>query len=311
VSIEKNVPLAKFSSLKIGGPADFFARVSDEKDLVATADFARRKKLRILIGGSGTNCLFCDAGFRGIFLKIENRGLAFAHKKINRSKTEFAQISAGENLAKFVAAAAKRNWEIAGLAGIPGTVGGAIAGNAGAHGCEISDIFQSARIFDLRRGKFFTVRKNFFQFFYRDSALKNQNNFVIFSATFARPQKTFWQKFRAKFSRKTSPAEEISQIQKKRAARYPFGAGAGSFFKNPPGKFAGELLEKSGVKNLIHGGAVVSSEHANFFLNSKNATAVDFLNLAVEARRAVFKKFKIELQPEVLLLDEFGEKIEI
>jgi len=164
MEIEKNISLAKFSSLRVGGPADFFARISSIEGLQNALKFARDKKLRILILGAGTNILFSDAGFRGIVLKIENRGVGFATKKVRGRKIEFAQIAAGENLAKFVRTAAEKNFDFAELCGIFGSVGGAIAQNAGAMGAEISDFLVSANLVDLKTGKLFVAKKPFFQF---------------------------------------------------------------------------------------------------------------------------------------------------
>jgi UDP-N-acetylmuramate dehydrogenase len=289
--LRRSVSLRPHSSYKIGGTADYFFVAGSAKELKSCLRFIRERTLPFYIIGEGTNILFDDAGFRGLILKNEVKGID------RRSIEGRVEAFSGTLLSDLVDLALEDSLEgIEFAAGIPGTVGGAIYGNAGAFGQCIGNFLEEAVLLD-KYGEEFRVGKDFFGFGYRYSSLKREH-LALLKAVFKL----------AKGDRRKIKAVVQENLEKRRA-RHPARkmAYAGSYFKNPllpdgTKMAAGYLLEKVGAKELKVGGAAVYSGHANFILNVGRARAGDVLQLAQELKSRVKKEFGIELEEEVIYL---------
>jgi UDP-N-acetylmuramate dehydrogenase len=274
----------------IGGRADYFFAVRTEQELLAGLRFAREHSLPYYVVGAGTNMLFADAGFRGLILKIDIQG-------IEKGAGGRISVLSGTPLSDLVNFTLEEGYEgLEFAAGIPGTVGGAVFGNAGAWGSCIADRLEEAVLLD-REGAAVAVGNRDLRFGYRQSILKVSHRTVLRSV------------FRLKTGDRSLIREKIQENLGKRKSPYPSPkmAYAGSFFKNPimpdgTKVAAGYLLEKVGAKNLRVGGAAVYSGHANFIINRGRARAEDVLRLADEMKTRVKKEFGITLVEEVIYL---------
>lgn len=290
VQIQKNISLANLSSFHVGGNADELLIFTDSDEEIK---YLKNNQKPLLVLGKGTNMLFSDQGFRGIIIKIENNEIIFKNNSI--------KVGAGILISDFVKKCAENNYDFSDFTW-PGTIGGAIFGNAGTQ-TAISDYLISAEIFDLNTNEIKNYPNKCFDFAYRYSKLKENKNLIVLSAIFKLPNKNNSKEISEKY---------LNNI-KKRTENQPKGFSAGSFFKNPePGKiFAGKLIEEAGLKGLSMNDAVVSEKHANFIINQGKATQKDIINLAQKIINRVFEKSSIILEPEVQIIDEFGEIIEI
>lgn len=278
MNFEKNVPLAEFTTLAVGGSAAFFARVESVADAVAALKFARQKKMPVCALGGGTNILFADAGFRGLVIRSYLGQLDFP----NGGKV---RVGSGVGLAVLVAETARRGFAgLEGFAGIPGTVGGAVVGNAN----EIGDLVSSATVLD-RAGEKKIILPADLKFGYRDSALKSSGDFLL-EVELTLVEST------------TDLPQKVAAAAHEKAAKHSIEKTAGSWFKNPRGRKAWELIIAAGLHGARVGGAVVSEQHANFFQNAGKATAADFLALDRKVRTAVYEKFGINLEREVVVV---------
>lgn len=287
---QQTVPLHEHSNFRIGGPADYFFEALSLEDIVRSVCFAANCGLPYCVIGGGYNLLFDDKGFRGLVIKNRAQGLKLSSKMT-------VEVASGTPLQDLVRYSAEKG--LAGLeflAGIPGTVGGAVFGNAGAFGQEIGDILHDAWILDGdRREK--KIERGDLAFSYRQSRLKRTHEVLL----------------RASFSVKEGDPQEIKKrvaahLKQREMKHPPAGvACAGSYFKNPllPGGIktpAASLLEKIGAKSLRIGGAAVHPAHANFLVNFGEASAQDVISLAAELKRRVKKEFQIDLEEEVIFL---------
>jgi UDP-N-acetylmuramate dehydrogenase len=289
--LRRRVDLRRHSSFQVGGPADYFFAVRSLKEMKSCLRFVHERSLPYYVIGSGTNMLFDDSGYRGLILKNEVRG-------IDRSRGEGRVVAlAGTPLSDLVSFALENGLEgIEFAAGIPGTVGGAVFGNAGAWGLSIGQLLEEAVILD-EQGKEIRAGKDNFEFGYRDSSLKRRHLPVL--ETVFRLRKGDKGRIRAKM--------DENLAKRKSPCPSPKMAYAGSFFKNPvlpDGRrmAAGRLLEKVGAKELRKGGAGVYSGHANFILNCGGATAKDVRALARMMKARVKREYGIELEEEVIYL---------
>lgn len=291
--LEFDKPMAPFTSFRTGGPATLFLRVESADQLAGAICTARRLGVFFFLLGGGSNLLVADAGYDGLVIKLDIRGLRVVEEATIES-------GAGENLMDLVEFA--RDNGLAGLefaAGIWGTVGGAVYGNAGAFGGEIGDIIADLTLVDSD-GNITTVGPDHCCFAYRDSALKRTGEVVVLV------------RFKLQPGEPTRIKERIDEILALRVAKHPDQLTAGCFFKNipdpkePHGKLpAGRLLEEAGVKGLSVGGARVFDKHANIIVNTGTATSGDIRRLADLMKEKVRTRFGIELQEEVIHLGEF------
>ncbi len=281
IQLQKDVPLNKYCTYRTGGPARFFAPVTRWEEMLAVREFARKNRLPFLMLGGGSNVLFADEGFPGVV--VQNR-MGQIH-----IQNEVVTAEGGVNLMKLLLLCAENNLGgLGGLANVPGTVGGAVYGNAGIPDLWIGDVLVSALILPEGGQQPVEVKPEYFNFSYRTSTLKRTKDIVL-AAT-----------LRFKSVPKAAARFEIEQYIKNRALKQPAGSSCGSFFKNP-GAFpsAGWLIEQAGCKGLTVGGAQVSPKHANFLMNTGAATTADILNLAKEVHRRVKAKFDVSMEPEV------------
>jgi len=279
--------MALHTTLGIGGPAEYYAVVHTQEQLIALVRWARKEGLPYRVIGSGTNLLVADEGVSG--LVVENR---ISHCCL-RPDTGLVLVGSGVILSDLALYTARHGW--AGLEwaiGIPGTVGGAIVGNAGAFGGYVGDVVQEVTILD-GQGQVRTLSGAECAFVYRGSRFKGarREQEVILSAALA--------------LRRASLAELEARLQEytdRRARTQPAEPSAGSVFKRTPQYPAGWLIEQVGLKGARIGGAQISPQHANFIINLGNATAADVRALVDLTRKRVRERFGIELELEIELL---------
>jgi UDP-N-acetylmuramate dehydrogenase len=281
--------LDRYSSFKIGGPADLLFEPRTEEDLKRAVALAVREKYPFYVIGGGYNVLFDDEGFRGLIIRNVAEEKEFADGR--------ATVSSGTNLSSLLQSAlAGGHGGLEFLAGIPGTVGGALFSNAGAFGQSIGDLLIEAVLLEAGNRERRLGREDF-GFGYRKSFLQRDHAIVLRAVLAARPG-----------DRAASEKKIRDYMEKRRAKHPPWGtACAGSFFKNPcspDGRkvAAGQLLEQAGAKGLMVGGAAVYEGHCNFIINTGNARARDVLVLARELKERVFEMSGVRLEEEVVYL---------
>jgi UDP-N-acetylmuramate dehydrogenase len=279
-------PLAPHTSLRIGGPADFFLRVGTQKDLLDAIQVAREKELPVFVLGGGTNLLVADRGIRGLVLQNGWRE--------SRVDGEIVTASSGAELAHVAAVAARAGVEgLEWMATVPGTVGGAVHGNAGAFGSETADVLVDAELVDMN-GDTWTATVDELGYSYRTSTLQGTPIVCVRA------------RFRGRAGDRASAVKRIKEIANERIKKQPLAQpNTGSIFRNPPGDFAGRLIEAAGLKGHTIGGAMVSEKHANFIVNVNGATANDVRALMTFVQHEVAKRFNVKLVPEVEVVGEW------
>lgn len=284
INVQQNISLKQFCTYKTGGSARYFAEARSPQEMIHLRNFAKIQNVPFMVLGGGSNVLFSDEGYPGLVIINKMGKIHIQGEKVT--------AESGVNLAKLVLVAAQNNLGgISGLINIPGSVGGAVYGNAGVPDVYISDVLLQAVILPENSDTPVQVNPTYFNFGYRDSRVKKSKDFIL-SATFGlRSEPSI--KIRA----------EINHYTKERSLKQPMGNSCGSFFKNP-GQFpsAGWLIEQSGCKGMQVGGAMVSPKHANFILNAGGAKSSDIIGLTVKIHQIVKKKFNVELEPEVQIL---------
>ncbi len=292
--LRENEPLARYTSARIGGPTEFLAVAESADELAEQVRTAWQLGIKTFILGGGANLLVSDAGFRGLVIVNRARGIEF-HEQ---GDVVIARAESGANLGVL-----GRMCIVRGLSGlewaatVPGTIGGAVYGNAGAHGGDMAGILRMAEILQ-HDGTEREWSKDEMQFGYRTSALKGQRNghyFVVLAAELAltRGEPQVLQ-------------ATVDEFVAQRKKTQPPGASIGSMFKNPPGDYAGRLIEAAGLKGKRIGNAEISTLHANFFVNLGEARASDVFALIHLAHDAVKAKFGVDLELEVELVGEWG-----
>lgn len=278
-------PLSRHTSLRVGGDADLFAVPRDRDDLLQLLKTVQERQIPWFVIGSGYNLLIRDGGLRGIVISL---------KKLNHMEATGActiTVEAGSrniDLSRMAEAHGLTGLEF--LVGIPGTVGGAVRMNAGAHGGEIFDHISSVDI--LVDGCIHACTKESLNYGYRSLQLDPDK--IIIAATF---------ELAAGSKEAISAAMDSSLLQRQDAQKVRFPT-AGSFFKNPAGQAAWRLIDEAGLRGMSVGGAQVSEVHTNFLVNRGNATAADFLELAAVIKEKVFTSSGIQLEEEVQIMGE-------
>ncbi|MDH3891107.1 MAG: UDP-N-acetylmuramate dehydrogenase [candidate division Zixibacteria bacterium] len=292
--LEFDRPLAEFTTFGTGGPARLFLEAKSIEAMTQAVAAANRLKLDYLVIGGGSNLLVADSGYDGLVIRAGIGGLKLL------KETEIV-CGAGEDLMSLVDFAAGHS--LSGLefaAGIWGSVGGAVFGNAGAYGGDISQVLAEATLVDTK-GQVKTVGSEYLRFGYRDSRLKSTQEIVVEA------------RFRLQKSDEKQIRDKVNSILKEREAKFPpTDRCAGCIFKNIPdadsehGKIpAGRLLEEVGAKSMSVGDARVSERHANIIVNSGKATSKDIRRLADKLKEKVFEKYGIMLQEEVIQVGQF------
>lgn len=286
VIVQQHMPLDKYTTLRVGGPADYFAEPSSEEELSALLNAAKEAGIPVLLMGNGSNLLVRDGGFRGLVIRL---GKAFSRIE---PWEHGLKAQAGALLSVLACEAA--NASLTGLEfaqGIPGTVGGGVYMNAGAYGGELGQRIESVTVLD------------------RDEVKRIPGSEMKFGYRHSRAMDEKWMVLGARFRLEKGDKEQIDAAMRDFAARrkekqplnYP---SAGSFFKRPEGHFAGALIEKAGLKGKQVGGAQVSEKHAGFFINAGGATASDFLALMRLVQDTVQRESGVLLEPEVRIVGD-------
>ena len=293
LQVRCNEPMARHTSFGVGGPADYWIEVRKLDALRLALAAADELGLTRTVMGHGTNALVADAGIDG--LVIYNRCTGFKHSTTKQQ----IQVESGHSMAQLAGRCARLG--IKGLTfaiGVPGTVGGAIYGNAGAFGSNVAAVLASALIWRAS-GELDTPATNL-DFGYRRSSLHNaSDNPVVLEAA-----------FQVGTGSASVLRAELLNLARKRRASQPQGRHAGSFFKNPDGDFAGHLIEATGLKGLRHSTAFISPVHANFLSSDSGGRADDVLDLAINVQRRVAESFGIVLIPEVRSIGRWDERTE-
>jgi UDP-N-acetylmuramate dehydrogenase len=306
MEIKKNVSLKNYSTFKIGGKAKYFSVVKTTEEILKAISFAKERKVPFFVLGGGSNVLFSDNGFEGLVIKLQNTQYEIQNTKII--------TEAGVPLQKLVLETTKRGLSgLENLAGIPGTLGGAIWGNAGAFGREIGDLVEKVKILEVgsSRLKIKELKKKDCKFGYRNSVFKKKKNWIVLEAT-----------LKLKKSDKREIEEKIKEILKLRKEKQPLEFPcAGSVFKNIPVKdlpkkikekfkdkikngflSAGFLIEIAGLKGYQIGKAKISQKHANFIVNLGNAKSKEIVELIKLVKGKVKRKFGVELKEEIQVI---------
>lgn len=281
-------PMSRHTSLKIGGPADIFAVPENIPSLERLCDHLRKNDIHIFPLGAGTNILVKDGGIAGAVVCFS----FFRKFHLVREDDEHAWLSvgAGTLLQRLVMFTREQGYAgIEGLAGIPGTVGGAICGNAGSFGYEIKDVIVST---DMLRagGQMQKVQAENISFGYRKSDISPTD--MLLSA-----------EIRLRKDKKEDVSERIDDFLKVKREKQPvWESSAGCVFRNPEGLSAGKLIDEAGCKGMRIGDVMVSTVHANFFINAGKACASDFIGLMHEVAGRVRNSFGITLEPEIRIV---------
>lgn len=285
-NIKTNESLKQYTMTKLGGLADVFVMPETEQQAVAAIKYAYENNVPLLMLGNGSNMVVRDGGVRGIVVHFS----LLNETRINGT-TVYAQSGALlKEVSKQAAANSLTGFEFA--CGIPGSIGGAMAMNAGAYGGEIKDIVVLCKVI-TKEGQVLELTNEQLELAYRKSIIA-KNGYYVLSATFELAQgdqKQIDEKI----------ADLTFQRESKQPLEYP---SAGSVFKRPPGHFAGKLIQDSQLQGKGVGGAEVSTKHAGFIVNKNNATATDYIQTIQMVQRVVKEKFAIELEMEVKIVGE-------
>lgn len=288
VKTSRDEPLARFTTMRVGGPADLFAVAHNAFELRGLVRFARARAIPYLVLGRASDVVVSDAGVRGLVIQVRAEGLTIAG--------DLLEAEAGVPMAR-AATEAQR----AGLSGlefgvaIPGTVGGAVWANAGAHESSVAETIENARVL-LPDGAEVILPASELGFAYRDSRFKHAPDELILAAT-----------FRLGLAAPEVIKGRLDEIKRWRQAHQPLGfPSAGSVFRNPSGTSAGLLIDRAGLKGLQVGGATVSERHANFVVNDRRGTATDVRRLVDRVRAEIRRREGVELALEIEFIGDWS-----
>lgn len=272
--METNITLKDKNTFRVGGLARYYSFINSRKELEETLLFAKKENLPVFVIGEGSNLLISDNVFEGVVIKLNLKEV--------KKEGNFFRVQAGVLLRELVLKA--KEFNLGGLewaVGIPGTLGGAIFGNAGAHKHSISELIKEVEVFDGEKTRI--LKKEACEFDYRESVFKKNPNFIILSAI---------------LELKEGVSEELMKeyLAKRKLVK---GFSIGSIFKNPEGHFAGKLIEDCGLKGKRIGDAMISEEHANWIINLGNAKSEDIEKLISLIKKKVKEKFNVELVEEI------------
>ena len=295
-TLQFGADLSRYTSARIGGPAEALITVRSASDLARTARGLWSLGLVFHVLGGGSNVLVSDEGIRGVVILNRARDVQF----LQQDGGLFALAESGAVLGTVARLAADRGWSgLEWAATVPGTVGGAVVGNAGAHGGDMSESITMAEILQ-QSGEIESWSLTRLDFGYRTSVLKrSEDPFVVLSATFA-------------FAESTSEAckQKMRTFSEQRERTQPPGASMGSMFKNPTDDYAGRLIEAAGLKGMQIGAVRISEKHANFFINEGQGRASDVYRLILNAQEQVLEQFGVELELEIELIGQWEHMTE-
>lgn len=311
--VKKNVSLAEYMTFKIGGRAKYFFEAKSKEDLISALKWAKEKKMPCFVFGGGSNVLFSDKNYKGLAIKMGNSAVGIKNS-VCRILDCDVEIEAGAKLGKLVAFASKNS--LSGLewaAGIPGTVGGAVSGNAQAFGSRMSDLAETVEALDEKSFKIKNIPRKNCGFSTKNSVFKKNKNLIIISAV-----------FKLRKGSEKDIKNKMKEILSYRKGRHPKLPSAGSVFVNMEIKISDKkllekfpelaefnkrdaipsayLIEKCGLKGKKTGRAQISKKHANFIVNLGGAKAKDVLALINLAKKKVKEKFGINLVEEIQIV---------
>lgn len=289
--LAENIPLARYSTARVGGSAAGLVTASSVSELVELVNLLRQINVQFKLIGEGSNILFSDSGYDGVIIVNHTHQVDFNLK----STPPTVRVDSGVNLVTLARKAAEHG--LSGFewaCGVPGSVGGAVYGNAGAHGAEIQTNLVTADILQPD-GNIQTWNCSRFEYSYRSSSLKRDHSqSIVLSAI-----------FQMKLMDMVEIKNRMADYTAKRKTSQPSGASLGSIFKNPLGDHAGRLIEAAGLKGTRIGGAEISTKHGNFIINGSQATSKDIYRLIILVQDEVKKKFGIALETEIELFGNF------
>ena len=310
VKTSRDEPLARFTTMRVGGPADLFAVAHNAFELRALVKFVRSRGIPHVVLGRGSDVVIADAGVRGLVIQVRAEGTDVTDDRL--------VAEAGVPMAR--AATVTQNAGLSGLEfglAIPGTVGGAVWANAGAHESDVREILESALVMTAD-GSEKRLDPGGLALGYRDSRLKHPSapggaeaggiaGGADAAGTTHVAEVVVTATFRLVPATPDEIRERLDEIRHWRQAHQPLGIpSAGSFFRNPPDDSAGRLIEAAGLKGSRVGGASVSEKHANFVVNDRKGSATDVRTLGEQVRATVAQRFGVELEPEVVFVGEWG-----
>ncbi|HVE92610.1 MAG TPA: UDP-N-acetylmuramate dehydrogenase [Actinomycetota bacterium] len=285
-TVRRGEPLGQYTSFRVGGPADVAVEAESEQDLTAVADLCGGMPVAVI--GRGSNLLVSDDGFRGVALRL---GRGFRTQQVGESTIVFGAAVSLPAAARLTGRIGLAGFEFA--AEIPGSFGGGVQMNAGAHGRSISDVLVWADLLDLGTGRLERVPARDLSYGYRRSSVGER--VVVRGEVRLEPDEVRVVQTR------------IAELLRWRRTHQPGGLSAGSVFKNPDGDSAGRLVDGAGGKGLRCGGAVVSDVHANFIVVEQGSTASDVWRLIWLVRDLVVERMGVQLEPEVRFLGDFPQ----
>ncbi|MCY6371264.1 UDP-N-acetylmuramate dehydrogenase [Clostridium ganghwense] len=284
--IKVNALMKDYTSFKVGGPADFMVTPRKNEQVKELIDLCRNNNIPYFVFGNGSNLIVRDGGFRGIIINLSelNEVYVEGEKIVAQSGVLLSSVS------KTALKQSLKGLEFA--SGIPGSIGGAVAMNAGAYQGEISQVIESAVIVD-KDGNIKKLSKDQLELSYRMSAILKYG-YIVLEAT-----------FKLEKGDHDTIKDKMDDLNRRRREKQPLEyPSAGSTFKRPVGYFAGKLIQDSDLKGTTVGGAEVSTKHSGFIINKSNATAKDILELIEIVQKTVKKKFNVDLNTEVRIIGE-------
>jgi UDP-N-acetylmuramate dehydrogenase len=299
--LQVDVPLKRYTAARIGGNADFMLTANSSNQLAETVKLLWKLRMPFILLGSGSNVLISDTGIRQVVVLNRAKEIRFN----TRTQPPTTWVESGANLGTLARRAASHG--LTGLewaAGIPGTVGGAVYGNAGAHGGDMSGNLVMAEILHLnqitRRDNDDILQEKWpvarFEYEYRNSMIKRYPGRVVVLAA----------ELKLALSTPEAVRTKMKEYKTIRHNSQPSGASLGSIFKNPAGDHAGRLIEAAGLKGTELGKVEISCKHANFFINHESASASDYVALIKLAQQKVMEKFGVMLELEIELLGDWS-----
>lgn len=285
-TVKENEPMANHTTIKIGGPAELFVEPTSVENLEATMNLIRKYKMPWIAIGRGSNLLVSDRGITGVVIKLGS-GI----DKVELNGTTLT-VGGGHSLVSLATSISRKG--LSGLefaSGIPGSVGGAVFMNAGAHGSDISKILDKALVL-FEDGILEWVSNEEMEFSYRTSVLQKKRPGVVVEAVFS-----------LKEGNKDSIFSEMQKNKDYRKETQPWNFPcAGSIFRNPLPNYAGKLIEVAGLKGYQIGGAKISEMHGNFIVNTGNAKADDVLQLIQHVKDTIYDLYEVKMETEVEII---------
>jgi UDP-N-acetylmuramate dehydrogenase len=285
LNIKENLDLKNFCTFRIGGQAKYFAMPKSVDELKEAIQLAKDKSLPVLAVGGGSNLLFPDQDLDALVIRVAIQG-------IEQLDETHIKVGAGTNWVQLLKYCEQNQlYGLEAFSGLPGLIGGAVYGNAGAHDVEMKDVITEIEALNINTMQIETVSPAQYLAEYRHSSFKHNKHLIILNCTIQLSKDQ---------SHNTGSPEDFSNFRKQ---NQPQGLTTGSFFKNPPNNFAGKLIEEVGLKGYQIGDITTSDKHANFFLNLGHGTAAQVEELKNHIIQEVKNQKQVQLEPEVQIID--------